>query len=551
MSCPAAPAPTRPPARPSETADLASAHALFGCYLREVAAPDGDVEMVGGTARVRLRHLDRTVLCRVTRISPILAHRYTGQVRCLPGSTIADVDRPADRGHGVGPDAGHTVDAVVLAELFAAELATRTGTRNDEFVGQVAASRGAIDLVLRERPARDPAPTGDPVTDAYVASEQSLVYGHPHHPSPKWHGGDPVGWRRHAPELRTSVRLSWLAVPAELLAEDGPFDDLVAELDPPAAPTGHRLLPVHPWQLSLVPPADRRLRVLGPAGAPLRPTASVRTLYAPAADLFLKASLHVRITNCLRKNARYELTGAVALTRHLSTVALPPGVGVLTEPAYRTVDLAGLDEAYGTIVRTGIRAHVRPGESVVLAAALAAAPLTVADPVGWWRSYVRLLVPAVLRLWLAHGVVPEAHLQNVLVVRDAAGRPVRLVLRDLEGLKLDTGRVPTWPVGLPREVAYSPAQAYRRIAYCLFVNHLGGLAGALADGRPGIEAELWNVAHAVVEASHADLGGPPELAALLAGAPLPAKANLLVRWQRAADRNAPYVTVPGPFGGAR
>ncbi len=37
--------------------------------------------------------------------------------------------------------------------------------------------------------------------------------------------------------------------------------------------------------------------------------------------------------------------------------------------------------------------------------------------------------------------------------------------------------------------------------------------------------------------------------ALLAGAPLPAKANLLTRWQRRADRDAGYVRLPSPLAG--
>ncbi len=40
---------------------------------------------------------------------------------------------------------------------------------------------------------------------------------------------------------------------------------------------------------------------------------------------------------------------------------------------------------------------------------------------------------------------------------------------------------------------------------------------------------------------------PPELRAVLAGVPLPAKANLRVRWARDADRDAGYVTVPNPM----
>ncbi|WP_243710045.1 IucA/IucC family protein [Micromonospora sp. KC213] len=515
-------------------ADLAAAHALFGCLVREIALPDGDMTVGGGAAVLRLRHLDVALRCAVARISPVGAHRYAGPVQLrLDGDRWTDLDAPR------------------LAELVAAELTARTGRTNDEFAGQVRASRDAVTRLLAERPERDPTPTGEPAIDAYVASEQSLLLGHPHHPAPKWRSGDADSWRAYAPELRRAFRLHWLAVPDDLVAGAGPFDPLVAALDPPRPPAGHRVLPVHPWQLALVPPTHPRLRRLGPAGVPVRPTASVRTLYAPEADLFLKTSLHVRITNCLRKNARYELTGAVALTDLLSRVPMPAGVALLTEPAYRTVDAPGADEAYGTILRTGLRPHLGPGETPLLAAALAAAPLPAVDPVAWWRSYVGLLVPAVLHSWLRHGVVYEAHLQNVVVVLDSERRPVRLLLRDLEGAKLDTSRWATWPPGVPSQAAYGPRDAHRRIIYCLFVNHLAGICGALADARPGIEPQLWRELGAVLAAVAADLDDPPELHALLRGEPLVAKANLLVRWRRDADRAAPFVPVPNPIGAPR
>ena len=78
----------------------------------------------------------------------------------------------------------------------------------------------------------------------------------------------------------------------------------------------------------------------------------------------------------------------------------------------------------------------------------------------------------------------------------------------------------------------------------------GELAGALADGHPGVEQGLWDVMRQVVCDTCERLGDPPRLRALLAGVPLPAKANLLVRWQRHADRYAGYVPFPNPIGRA-
>ncbi|HEX8626637.1 MAG TPA: IucA/IucC family protein [Catenuloplanes sp.] len=514
------------------TADVAASHTLLGCLAREVCGPERQSTLADGCALLRLPRSDVLLRCVVARVSQVGAHRYAGPVQ-----------RRTD-------GAWSAVTATELAVLVGDELRLRTGVDNEEFAGQVAASRQALERVLAQRPATDPEPTGDPVIDSYVDSEQALVHGHPRHPTPKWRSGDPAAWDAYAPELRTSLRLHWVGVPRDLLAEDGPFDRLVDPLRPPPAPAGHVPLPVHPWQVRLAGPLHPALRDLGPGGVVLRPTASVRTLYAPHADLFVKTSLQVRITNCLRKNARYELTGAVALTRLLTGLTLRGGAALLPEPAYRTVDLPGPDEAFGVILRGGLRPHLRAGETPVLAAALAAGPLRVTDPVDWWHRYTRLLLPAVLGLWAEHGVVHEAHLQNVVVVLDPDRRPVRMLLRDLEGVKLDTERRADWLRDLPASVGYGPEQAFNRVAYCLFVNHLAELAGALDDAHPGTEARLWSTLHDVLADTTAELGGPPELRALLAGVPLPAKGNLLLRWQRDADRHAGYVPFPNPFGRA-
>ena len=123
-----------------------------------------------------------------------------------------------------------------------------------------------------------------------------------------------------------------------MLAEEGDAA-LLDRLGPPGA-AGYRLLPAHPWQLAPARGPDVRAPSLidlgdGPAAAP---TSSVRTVY-DRGDVFLKFSLNVRITNCVRKNAWYELAGAVALTRACRPVfeAALPGPAVLPEPGYRTV----------------------------------------------------------------------------------------------------------------------------------------------------------------------------------------------------------------------
>ncbi|MFD2421576.1 IucA/IucC family protein [Amycolatopsis pigmentata] len=568
-------------------ADVVSAHTLLSCLIREVAGPDRQVVIDSGHLLVRLPHIDRLLRVRLRRVSAVGAHRFTGPVQCHGGGDTEWTDTGLDD----------------LADLIDAELTARTGVRNEEFANQVRASRDTLAAMLAARPS---APAHRPSAD-YVESEQALLAGHPRHPAPKWRSGDTAQWRRYSPETRSAFRMRWLAVPEELIhdhAVHGDFDThaVTAELLGPArdrVPEGCRVLPVHPWQFALL--SDDRnlgpvltealaagaLHDLGQAGLEFHPTASVRTLYQPATDLFLKTSLHVRITNCLRKNASYELIGAVELTRVLGEVfaevsARHPGFTVLPEPAARSVRLPSrygtsgqrheLLEGLGTIVRTGIGGLLGPGRRAHLAATLAEPH---PDPAGtrtrladlapgdrlvpwarrWWRDYVRLLVPPVLRLWTEHGVVLEPHLQNIVVVLDSDGLPVRLLARDLEGTKLlahqRSGTLAMLPADVARSVVYDEERGWNRVAYCLFVNHLTEIAGALADIAPDVphfEDELWDFLTDLIASTSTELGHPPRLRALLAGVPLPAKANLLLRWRRRADREAAYLPFPNPLG---
>ena len=103
---------------------------------------------------------------------------------------------------------------------------------------------------------------------------------------------------------------------------------------------------------------------------------------------------------------------------------------------------------------------------------------------------------------------------------------------------------------MARGLAYDARRGWDRVAYCLLVNHLAEVAAAIADRSAtaaACERELWRQARHVLTEAAAEHGWPPELRAVLAGVPLPAKANLRVRWARDADRDAGYVTVPNPM----
>jgi siderophore synthetase component len=568
------------------TADRAVSYTLLNCLLREVSGPEHQCAVVDGDLLLRLPRRGVVLRVALRRTSLLGAHRFTGPVAEQRDGDWVEVDWRR------------------LAEHTHAELALRTGVDNAEFLEQIVASHQGTAAALTALAARAGARRGRaPVTDrldAYLRSEQSLPLGHRFHPTPKARTGDPAAWAAYAPETGARFPLRYLAVREHLLAEEVADESTEEATDSRAAaavdrlhpvPEGYRLLPAHPWQYDLLrdnpllrAALDRGdVRDLGRGGPACTATASVRTLHA--GDVFLKFSLNVRITNCLRKNAAYELSGAVALTRLLGPVlaeltARFPGSAMLREPAYRTLALPApgpgrrmspggdpdrtLFEGFGVIVREGLSGPLLPGVTPLLAGSVAdeypTGPCHIsrlvdrADPrsaLAWWRAYLTLLVPPVLAAYFDHGVVLEPHLQNVLICVDGDGMPAQVLFRDLEGTKLVPEHHAAALGALPADVAgpmtYDARRGWDRVVYCLLVNHVAELLAALADLRPELEPALWAEVRATLRRYGDEHGCPPRLSALLAGVPLPAKANLLTRWERKADREAGYVRLPSPL----
>ena len=485
----------------------------------------------------------------------------------------------------LGRDGWRRLPWADLAAAIHQELTLLTGQNNPEFVEQVTSSRDTLAALLAARPAIEGRRHAPGALGHYLHSEQSLTYGHRRHPTPKARTGRVADVLRWSPEAGASFALRWLAVRDDRVRSGRAWAGADDALDAmaPAVPSGYRALPVHPWQWELLcdagrmaePLLDGSVRDLGPVGPAAVPTASVRTVLVPDHDVFLKLSLDVRITNCVRKNSAYELTGAVTLTQLLAPLRADlalrhPDCVIMAEPAYRTYDAPDrpdLVEGLGLIVREGLGAHMVAGTTALLAAALAdehaTGPTSLqgllnrrgASPAAalhWWETYVSLVVPPVLHAWFGHGVAFEPHLQNVVVAVDDQGIPVRVLLRDMEGTKLREGSPITAGLAdVPPEVrdqlTYDAARGWNRVVYCLVVNHLAEVLAGVADHHPALERALWGAVRDELERYRRDGNDSSQLRALLSGVPLPGKANLLTRWRRDADRHADYAPVPSPF----
>ncbi|WTX35258.1 IucA/IucC family siderophore biosynthesis protein [Streptomyces sp. NBC_00658] len=488
---------------PEEAADAYAAAPLLNCLLREVGEPAG----TPGT--YRLRAGGRLMKVSGTR-RPTRPELYAG-------------------------DTWHRLTHAELVKLTAEELRAHTGLSNSELPAEMNDSRDAVAAILAAR-AR-----ATPPEDPYLRSEQSLITGHPHHPAPKARGGGPVtGWLPYAPEAYARFPLELLAVREDAVVEEGDTSALDTLGDPPP---GYRMLPAHPWQLDLVAArpeireafADGRLLRLGSTAHSLWPTAAIRTLYDPEDDLFLKFSLDVRITNDIRRLWRHDLL-KVRRTDEATArafAAIPGPAAWLSDRGYRTADFAF--EELAVMVRDGLHAHLVPGATPLLTAALVegfdGSPLDrLTDPSAWWAAYLRQVVPPVLDAFARYGVVVEAHVQNTVVAVDADGMPVQALFRDAEGVKL-----------LPE---VTRAAGWERLVYCLVVNHLAELAALLAERHP--TADLWPAVRRELTRYDTE-HGLPEIADLLTSPTLPGKTNLLLRWTGADGADARYVPLPSPL----
>jgi siderophore synthetase component len=573
---------------PRLVADHAATHALMNCLLKEFALPMALHDRAGrglpyALARAPQARDSAPILVRMPDGAQfaVLADRHD------PLGSQAYVSAVFGRRAG---ERWRMLTPAMLAERMLESCARITGKGNPELLTQIHASRDLKRAVTAHHAGRHP----DPLA-SYIASEQGLWYGHPAQVAPKarlW----PASLREEdvSPEFGAAVRLHRFEVPADGLwlgANDmAPDRALAAFADQRDAAPGRAILSMHPIQAELFRAdervqrllADGTLRDLGRSGWLSWPTASVRTMYVPGHDYFIKGSLNVRITNCVRKNAWYELESALLIDRLLTrltslddgttgglrTVPEPAALG-WSPPGHSEEDRIWFREQTGAILRRNF--CLDEGEQACLLAgtvfgrdlALRANVLAFLerhlgrapgddDLLAWFGTYAALLLRPVLNMFFHHGVVFEPHLQNTVLVQ-RGGMPAQLLLRDYEGVKLTAEHgIHAIPAGThPRvrqSMEYPRAQGWSRIAYCLFVNNLSEAILALTQGRPALAPVMWQAVRDTLHEIRATLNVPaPELDALLAGATIPCKTNFRIRLAAEADRYAGYVQLRAPW----
>ena len=448
---------------------------LFGALTREPFPGRGPVVRTGATVTVTLSGHE----VRGPAAAAGLFHSPS------PGLTIGGYTDPADLAATLWPDRPD-----VAADL-------------DDSVANLALGRAAP-------------PARRDHTDLADA-EQSVVDGHPIHPCCRTRAGfSCADILAYGPEHRPVVALPVIAVPPDRWYTTG------AGLPP-------RLV-MHPWQWQHHRDKHPYLEDTGERLA-ARPLISLRTFAVPGRHV--KTALDVRLTNHVRTVSPESVHNGPLATALLARLTrATPGLGVMADRAGGAVIVDGApDRSLAMIERPA--PDLSPGEMVAPLAALggAAGRAHPDGPVGLVADVARLLVPA-LHTLLDLGVALDAHGQNLLVVR-AGGRAVRLVYRDLGGIRVSPAALARHGVECPPLVGDlpcdDPAELRTRAVSSAVTSGLGLLVTTLAGDCGEEPAHLW-----------AAVGGPYD-------GTLPLKAMTVTRFEGGEDR---WTAVPNPMAGA-
>ncbi|MFE4967403.1 IucA/IucC family protein [Streptomyces sp. NPDC056660] len=380
-------------------------------------------------------------------------------------------------------------------------------------------------------------------------AEQAVVDGHPQHPCCRTRTGMSVAEvLAYAPEHHPVVELALLPVPADRWQSAGTWPAELRDGDT-------FLVPVHPWQRDHVLTRHRDLAVTART-IPARPLLSLRTL-APVAELpgcHIKTALDVQVTNYRRTISPAEVADGPALSELVAAVIDKAGFGdslrVLRELGGGAVRVGGrASDSLSAMLRESTDSHLGDGEIAVPLTAVHATggAVVTGDPVRWLRDVATLVLPPALTL-LSMGVALEAHGQNTLVVlRD--GKPVRVLYRDLDGVRVSPRRLAACGFTLPplagTRAGDDPDALRTKLFGALVSGVFSELIDVLARTRAIDPGTLWETVAEAGRRTYAELPDHGDEAVFF-GDTLPLKATIAMRLADDPGK-AQWIAIPNPL----
>lgn len=373
---------------------------------------------------------------------------------------------------------------------------------SDELLYRILLSERTMEMYIRNR-----MEDGDSLYRAdlnFLEAEQSLIFGHTFHPSPKSRQGFPE-WRQqdYAPETKGTFKIHYFAAHQSIVYEQSMWPmkaseillkELLCGLDPDESGQFQQewgrfknqfvLMAVHPVQgewLQTQPHVQKwvecgKLIDLGLLGRHMNPTSSVRTVYHSGSEYMYKFSIRVKITNSMRVNKRKELDSALEAASLMSSIGpiintRYPNYHVIIDGAYMTLgDTAEQESGFELLIREN---PFREGEQSEVGRMTVAAltqesidhsPMLIRNvmeramngsvdgnhgnhgnlshvSVRWFRKYLEISLQPMIWMYSEFGIALEAHLQNCVLVLDEVGYPKALYYRDSQGYYYAKSRV--------------------------------------------------------------------------------------------------------------
>ncbi|WP_078380467.1 IucA/IucC family protein [Sutcliffiella halmapala] len=433
----------------------------------------------------------------------------------------------------------------------------------------------------------------------FIESEQSLLFGHWMHPTPKSRQGM-ASWQhdRYAPELCGSFQLHYFRIDstyikeASILKEKATeiIKEMVKESASNLETKSGTLIPMHPLQAEWLLQQEYIQQAmdqgiienLGLHGRTYTATSSVRAVYNPLEKWMLKFSIPVKVTNSLRVNKLHELKAGVVMAELLQKIDFLeeyPQFRVVDDPAFMTVQLPNrVETGFELIIRSNpfqagddkgiisIAALVQdalPGYDSMLKNIIRKLSFETGRPikevsVTWFKHYWNCAVEPMIRLYDKHGMALEAHQQNSLV-DISLGYPTAYYFRDNQGYYLASSyysHLEGFGVDLSQasELFYEEDMISNRFSYYLFINHIFSVIHRFGVDELIEEEELinWMIPTLRKLAEELTGAGKQFVQSVLEQGQLACKGNLLTRFHDVDElmaelEQAVYTFIPNPI----
>ncbi|MBM7095913.1 IucA/IucC family siderophore biosynthesis protein [Bacillus sp. H-16] len=584
-----------------EIAENATMQSFLNCYLRETGngkeAPDVLKEAVTSLQAGKWEHVITVDLDRqgVTLLLPIQYWSLTGRhLFAFPLYYLA-----------AGRKTWQQLDYVTAVTLIVKEWLIGNGKEGaeDELIHRVILScqttKSSIEYRLKDKEAL----TNKDVD--FIDAEQSLLFGHLMHPTPKSKQGmTEKQEEKYSPEYKGTFLLHYFSVDKEYILQDSSLsiaaseavyhelyesDNVDKEWLEKNEEEGRALIPAHPLQIETLLEKQEVQKLmksgavtyLGPLGKPYTATSSFRTVYNPESPFMYKFSVPVKVTNSLRVNQPKELARGVEVSRLLNTEVGErlhdafPRFQIINDPAYMNVKTTEYVSGFEMIIRENPFYEKSENTSVIAAlcqdhayggkARIHAIITDLAKREGrpvsevsvdWFKHYLSITLDPMLWLYKTYGIALEAHQQNS-VIQMKGGYPDTFYYRDNQGYYFCQSAAEKLKALVPglnedSDTVCEDHVADERFRYYFFFNHLFGLINAFGANGLVKEERLIGVLRAELE-KHEPKEGSQLLQSLLEESDLPCKANLLTRLYDMDELVGPmeaqsvYTKVPNPL----